>query len=74
MINNLFLNLPGVTSNEYNPNGRMVMKKILNELTTRFECENCGKCKPARHFNDMVCSSVCDNQYRDGGFYMYISK
>jgi hypothetical protein len=56
-----------------NPNHRVMMNEMINELTFRFECDNCGKCKPSRHFHDLVCSSICDHQYRDGGFYMYIN-
>lgn len=74
MINNMLLNSSDVLTNEYNPNHRIIMNEIMNELTTRFECDNCGKCKPTRHFHDLVCSSVCNHQYRDGGFYMYIGK
>lgn len=58
----------------HNPNGKVLMNSVMSELTLRFECDNCGKCKPARHFHDMVCSSICDHQYRDGGFYMSIGK
>ena len=49
---------------------RVTLNKVMNELIFRFECDNCGKCKPAKHFHDLVCCSICDHQYRDGGFYM----
>jgi hypothetical protein len=76
MLNNMslmFSDSPLMNNSKYNPSRRGIMNNVMNELTTRFECDNCGKCKPARHFHDMVCSSVCDHQYRDGGFYMSIA-
>lgn len=57
-----------------NNRSRKMIKKIMGELVTRFECQNCGNCKPAVHFRDLVCSSICDHQYRDGGFYITIPR
>jgi ribosomal protein L37AE/L43A len=65
MTQDILLSVPDIV-----PDHRIVMNKVMNELTFRFECDNCGKCKPTRHFYDLVCCSICDHQYRDGGFYI----
>jgi tmRNA-binding protein len=45
-----------------------MMKVILEELVSRFLCLNCDEIKPAQHFNDDVCCSVCYMQWRDNPY------